>query len=123
MIQATITALILLAPLPVMAQGFADPTRPPGVIADSAESAAAGSGPVLQSVMLSPTRKVAVISGEMVVLGGRYGGAQLVKLSETEAVLKSGNELVVLKLHPQVDKKPVDGKGAAGRSPANKTRQ
>ena len=31
--------------------------------------------------MLSPARKVAVISGELVALGGRYGAARLVRLT------------------------------------------
>ena len=99
----------LLAWMPCMvsaavAQILVDPTRPPGGLADMAGSAAVG-GPVLQSVMLSPGRKVAVISGEAVVLGGRYGEARLVRLTESEAVLKNGDETTVLKLYPQVEKR------------------
>ena len=99
----------LLAWMPCMvsaavAQTLVDPTRPPGGLADMAGSAAVG-GPVLQSVMLSPGRKVAVISGEAVVLGGRYGEARLVRLTESEAVLKNGDETTVLKLYPQVEKR------------------
>ena len=86
------------------AQGMADPTRPPGALYAPADGASAG-GPVLQSVMLSPGRKVAVISGEVVVLGGRYGSARLVKLTESEAVLKDGAETTVLKLFPLVEKR------------------
>lgn len=93
------------------AQGISDPTRPPGGLAEAADAAVAG-GPVLQSVMLSPSRKVAVISGEMVTLGGRYGSLRLVSLTESEAVLKNGAETTVLRLHPLVDKRPV-GSGAA----------
>lgn len=87
------------------AQGMVDPTRPPGALPAAAEGAVATSGPVLQSVMLSPGRKVAVISGEMVVLGGSYGSARLVKLTENEAVLRSGAETTVLRLYPQVEKR------------------
>ena len=72
------------------AQVLSDPTRPPGGLVESTEAVGFG-GPVLQSVMLSPSRKVAVISGEVVALGGRYGGARLVKLTESEAVLKNGS--------------------------------
>lgn len=104
--------LLCLLPGLAMAQGLADPTRPPGMLAESSQAAAGSGGPVLQSVMLSPTRKVAVISGEMVVLGGRYGGARLVRLTETEAVLQNGSEQTVLRLHPQVEKKPAGGKAA-----------
>lgn len=97
------------------AQGMSDPTRPPGGLAESTEAVSAG-GPVLQSVMLSPTRKVAVISGELVALGGRYGAARLVKLTESEAVLKNGADVTVLRLYPLVEKRaagPGPGKGVA----------
>jgi len=111
-----IRTLALLAGLAAAAgaaaQGLADPTRPPGGIAEAAETTAAG-GPVLQSVMLSPSRKVAVISGEMVAVGGRYGSSRLVSLTETEAVLKNGGETTVLRLHPLVEKRATgtDAKG------------
>jgi MSHA biogenesis protein MshK len=88
------------------AQGImADPTRPPAALATTAGETVASGGPVLQSVMLSPGRKMAMISGEVVVLGGRYGSARLVKLSESEAVLKDGAETTVLKLFPLVEKR------------------
>lgn len=99
------------------AQGLTDPTRPPGVLSGPAIDGAAGGGPVLQSVMLSPGRKVAVISGKMVVLGGRYGSARLVKLTESEAVLKDGAETTVLKLFPLVEKRMAgDVKKSAART-------
>lgn len=93
------------AALTAGAQGLTDPTRPPGALATATGEGGATGGPVLQSVMLSPGRKMAMISGEMVVLGGRYGSARLVKLSESEAVLKDGAETTVLKLFPLVEKR------------------
>ena len=112
---------VLLAWMPCLAtaaaaQAMVDPTRPPGVLADAAAGEPAG-GPVLQSVMLSPGRKMAVISGEAVILGGRYGAARLVRLTEIEAVLKNGAETIVLKLYPRVEKR-VAGRlesGSAGK--------
>jgi MSHA biogenesis protein MshK len=95
------------------AQGLSDPTRPPGGQSETAEAVGPG-GPVLQSVMLSPSRKVAVISGEMVVLGGRYGSSKLVRLTETEAVLKNGADVTVLRLHPLVEKRAVSGAATKG---------
>lgn len=95
----------------VGAQGLSDPTRPPaGLYAPSPDGVVAG-GPVLQSVMLSQGHKVAVISGEMVPLGGRYGAARLVRLTESEAVLKNGSETTVLKLFPLVEKRAAGGAG------------
>lgn len=111
---------LLIAPcvaLSAGAQGLTDPTRPPGALSGPAADGAAGGGPVLQSVMLSQERKVAVISGEMVPLGGRYGSARLVKLTESEAVLKEGKETTVLKLFPLVEKRMAgEMKKNAGRT-------
>ena len=116
-----ILIILLLAPVAVgaaFAQGMVDPTRPPGSYAASGDGAAAG-GPVLQSVMLSPGRKVAVISGETVILGGRYGSARLVRLTESEAVLKDGPETTVLRMFPLVEKRMAGTKrGEVKKSPA-----
>ena len=112
--------LLVIASWPAAAAGaqaMTDPTRPPGA---QSTTAAAQSGPVLQSVMLSPARKVAVISGQVVPLGGRFGEARLVRLSESEAVLRNGAETTVLRLYPQVEKRAVRGpqSGSAGKKTA-----
>ncbi len=99
-----------------MAQGLADPTRPPASLATAADSAVATGGPVLQSVMLSPGRKVAMISGQVVALGGRYGTARLVRLTDSEAVLRDGTETIVLSLYPQVEKRPAGSVARAGKT-------
>ncbi len=102
------TALLLglMSAAVAAAQVLSDPTRPPGGQAESAEAVGSG-GPVLQSVMLSPSRKIAVISGEMVALGGRYGSSKLIRLTESEAVLKNGADVMVLRLYPLVEKRAV----------------
>ena len=87
------------------AQGLSGPTRPPGGQSETAEAVGPG-GPVLQSVM--------------VVLGGRYGSSKLVRLTETEAVLKNGADVTVLRLHPLVEKRDVSG--AATKSTVKKTK-
>lgn len=116
-----ILIILMLAPVAVgvaFAQGMVDPTRPPGSYAASGNGIAVG-GPVLQSVMLSPGRKVAVISGETVPLGGRYGSARLVRLTESEAVLKDGPETTVLRMFPLVEKRVAGAKrGEVKKSPA-----
>jgi hypothetical protein len=86
------------------AQITTDPTRPPaGLAAEAPKGAVAGNQ--LQSVMISPTRKAAIINGVPVELGGKYGDAVLTKVAEDEVVLESGSSRQVLKLHPAVDKK------------------
>ena len=91
-----------------IAQGLADPTRPPAGFAagdPEATSSAAAGGPVLQSVMISASGSAAIISGEMVKLGQKYGDAVLVRVAESEVVLKSGSDMQVLKLYPGVEKR------------------
>jgi MSHA biogenesis protein MshK len=89
----------------VQAQALTDPTRPPSAAAEA--NGEHGEGATrLQSVLLSPGRKMAVINGVAVPLGGMVGEARLVKITETEAVLKTGSETEVLKLFPGVEKKP-----------------
>ena len=86
------------------AQITTDPTRPPaGLAAEAPRGAVAGNQ--LQSVMISPTRRAAIINGVVVELGGKYGDSVLTKVAEDEVVLESGSSRQVLKLHPGVDKK------------------
>jgi len=53
-----------------------------------------------------------VISGQAVPLGGMFGDARVVRITETEVVLKKGEETEVLKMYPEVDKETAK-RGAA----------
>lgn len=88
-----------------LAQNLPDPTRPPAKMMQTAANPAVVSGPVLQSILIAPNRHVAIISGQTVALNGKYGDQTLIKLTETEAVLRNGKELLTLKLFPDFDKK------------------
>lgn len=96
----------LLAIAGAQAQALSDPTRPPAATAGAPTSGEEAPGTQLQSILLSSGRKVAVINGNMVPLGGMVGEAKVVRISETEVVLKKGDETEVLKLFPGVDKQP-----------------
>ena len=110
-------AAIWLAATAAQAQGLADPTRPPGAGAmQGAQDEQLPAGRQLQSVLLSGGRKIAVIDGNMVALGGMVGEARVVKITETEVVLKTGEETEILKLFPGVEKK--SAQRAAGRARA-----
>jgi MSHA biogenesis protein MshK len=95
------------------AQGaLVDPTRPPNALAPmggggagAGGEEAASTGPRLQSVLISPNRRLAVIDGRTVPLGGTVAGAVLVQVAETHVVLKQGAETRTLDLHPGVSKK------------------
>ena len=89
------------------AQGapFADPTRPPGD--GPAEGAPRGSagGPRLESVLIAPDRRVAVISGQQVRLGEKFGEGKVVRITESEVVIRSGEGTATLKLLPEAEKR------------------
>lgn len=87
------------------AQGFADPTRPPSSARAVAADESPAAGPELQSVLISTSRKVAVINGQSVPLGGKFRDATLTRITETGVELRSASGVEVLRLFPQVEKK------------------
>ncbi len=100
--------LAVQAAFAVAADNWRDPTTPPasfGTAPSQGSGYAAASGPMLQSVMISPGRRVAVISGQAVALGGKYGDAQVVRITESEVVLQNGSGLQTIRLFPGVEKK------------------
>lgn len=107
-----------LACATVQAAPFADPTQPPNAIPSGSDVAkGAPEGPRLQSVLISPSRRIAVIGGQTVPLGGMYGTSKVVRISEGEVVLQDGQERQTLRLFTDVDKRAV---GSTGR-PAGKS--
>jgi MSHA biogenesis protein MshK len=97
-------ALALLAATAAAAQGLSDPTRPPA----PAERVERAEAPLsrLQSVLISPGRKLAVIDGQTVALGGRIGDATVIAIAPTQVILQAGATYQTLKLHPGIEKKP-----------------
>ncbi len=91
----------------VFAQALPDPTRPPSALntVQEADAVASEAGPALQSVILSSDRKIAIINGQAVKQGDKYGEARVIKITETEVVLRNGNEMQTLKLFPSIEKK------------------
>jgi len=83
-----------------------DPTRPPSAAGESnAREAARPRGPQLQSVLISPTRRVAVISGNTVVQGEKYGSATVVAITEGAVLLRYADRKETLHLIPDVVKR------------------
>ena len=102
---AMLGVMLAIGALVPPAWGLDDPTRPPaGLRGGMSARAASGDGLVLQSVIISPTTRSAIISGEHVMLGGRIGSARLVKVSEGAVVLLIGNSQRRLELYPGVHK-------------------
>lgn len=105
------------------AQVLNDPTRPPAE-AYTGAAAESGSAPaaLLQSVMITPTERTAIIGGELIKLGGKYREARVVKITESEVVLQSANGSEILRMYPDVSMKPVEPERPAGKQPAAKKR-
>jgi MSHA biogenesis protein MshK len=110
-----LAAAATLAMASAGAQALTDPTRPPNASAPAGAAQETG-GPQLQSVLISPRRRLAIINGTMVSLGDMLGEAKVVKISETEVVLRKGEETEVLKLFPGVDKQAARRSSRQGRS-------
>jgi hypothetical protein len=91
-----------------IAQGLSDPTRPSDFLGGDSPAGIAGDTgePVLQAVVLERNRKYAIISGQIVKLGGLYDGARLVQIGDSEVVLRNGPDVKRLKLLSGIDKKP-----------------
>jgi len=91
-----------------LAQTLADPMRPPQISASEQAMVEAPQGASrLQSVLISPARRLAVIDGSVVALGGQVGGATVVAISETGVVLRKGDERETLSFPPGVQIRPV----------------
>lgn len=86
-------------------KGLADPTRPPYGGSALAGSDAPAAGPELQSVLISSTRKVAVINGQTVPLGGKFRDATVTRITASGVELRNGSQVEMLRLFPQVEKK------------------
>jgi MSHA biogenesis protein MshK len=100
--------LILPALLAALASPAAaalpDPTAPPS--AQAADGAAGQPLLPLTAIKRVGNRHVAIIGGQEITVGGRYQDARVIRISESEVVLRRGQETVVLKLYPLVDKRP-----------------
>ena len=101
---AGVVAIALLS-APVVAAAFSDPTQPVGTALATARAApAAPTGPVLQSTLVSPQRRLAVISGKQVRVGDKVNGAEVTDILPYEVRMKQGGRETILRLLPKLNK-------------------
>lgn len=96
------------------AENLRDPTRPAIFqggprMADKGPTAAW----VLQSVLISPERRYAIINGEVVSPGELVGGALLLAIAEGRVTLRTSEGVKTVNLFPDVF-----GRASKGRTPA-----
>lgn len=93
-----------------IAQGMPDPTRPPSIVSEPERNQdGAAALPQVQSILISPTRRVATIDGRTVRVGDMVGDARVARILENEVVLSRGQERQVLKLFPGIEKQRAPG--------------
>jgi hypothetical protein len=90
--------------VPLHAENLSDPTRPPGSVISGtwAGRGAAHRSSGLRSIIISDTRRAAIIDGKTVELGGMHGNARLVEVNEGSVVLQRSKSRQVLTLFPGV---------------------
>jgi hypothetical protein len=104
-----LAVLALLWTATVRGEVLSDPTRPaPAWLAAQPKApgvaAVEDSTPTLQLLLIGPSRKYAIISGQVVKLGGAYKDSKLVAVRPGEVDLQDDNSLQTLKMHPGIKK-------------------
>lgn len=104
--NAWMLLLLCASPFASAAESLPDPTRPPAEISASPTPTgqiAAPEGNRLQSIIISPTRRAAIIGGQTVELGAKHGDTRLVEVRENGVTLQGAEGRQVLALFPDVD--------------------
>jgi MSHA biogenesis protein MshK len=85
-------------------QALVDPMRPAEARSD-AGAVALQPATSLQGVVTSPQRKLALINGAIVPMGGAIGDGRLVDVTESSALLKKDGRIEVLRMYPRIERK------------------
>ena len=85
-----------------IAQALRDPTRPPATGTNMVAGTMQAPGWILQSVLISPERRYAIINGEVVALGASIAGAELISIAAERVTLRTREGLRVVYLFPDV---------------------
>lgn len=100
---AAVCCLLACAFSAVHAEDLTDPTRPPSsIFVPATGQAARDSRTGLRMVIISKTRRAAIIDGKTVELWGMHGNAKLIEVNEGGVVLQRGHSRQVLALFPGV---------------------
>lgn len=92
MMKPLFLLVILFFSVTVRADALKDPTQPPAAFnmnADNNTAESIAANRVLQSVMIGPKYKAAIINGQKVFLGNMFEQSTLIKLTENSAVLRN----------------------------------
>lgn len=104
----------LMVAFAAQAAPFPDPTQPPAMTGSAGD--AAPGGPRLESILIAPDRRLAVIDGEQVTLGSKVAGGSVVRITETEVIVRGADGEQSLRLFPET-RRPSAVPIKRGRSP------
>jgi MSHA biogenesis protein MshK len=97
----------------VQAAPFADPFSPPKQMerapAEGAANAPAASR--LESVLIAPDRRIAVIDGRQYLEGERFADGRVLRISESEVVIRHPGRDEKLALFPQAGRRQYGSQG------------
>lgn len=102
---AALLATVLLTHGAGAETALPDPTRPSGQSAIAPAAQEAGPAPRLESTLISPQRRLAVIDGRMVRPGDRVGDARVLDIQPDRVTLRRADRTVHLRLLPEQTKK------------------
>ena len=97
--------IALLGATSVQAAPFADPFRPPRQLEPARPEPAVNAASRLESLLIAPDRRVAVIDGQQYREGERFGDGRVLRISETEVVIRHADRDVRLTLFPDSAKR------------------
>ena len=102
-----LTTLLFCLPQFAAAEPLPDPTRPAIDLSEGEDGAVGGASTDaaprgLQSTIISPQYRAAIINGQTVRLGGKSGDSRLVEVREDSVVLQNAQGRRVMELFPRV---------------------
>jgi MSHA biogenesis protein MshK len=114
MSRVAILAVGLFASASTYCAPFTDPFRPPREMEAPVAGVSAPAGPRLESVLIAPDRRIAVINGQQYSEGATFGEGRILRISETEVVIRRPGRDEALKLYP-LDVKRASGSADEGK--------
>ena len=105
---ATLYLMLLVVSAAARAAPFADPFRPPREAAPVA-SLPSGNAPSalrLESVLIAPDRRIAVINGAQYTEGERLADGRVLRITESEVLIQRAEREETLRLFPLNIRRP-----------------
>ena len=105
-----------------LAETLPDPTRPPSGV-ETAVTAVAPSGPLLQMIRTLDGKRIAVVSGQAVNVGSKMNNLVVTRIDEDRVMLRGPEGVLILKLFPDIEKNPIASSKPESKPPKQKDKK